>query len=108
MLELEELYYNGDIESFSPLITNQQITRSIPNDEDFNDQWHLRNTGQTSGTSGEDANVTSVWNSYTGTGIIISVVDDGLDKDHPDIFKYFVKGKKLASMFLLKLNQLFL
>ena len=85
VLELEELYYNGDIESFSPLITNQQITRSIPNDEDFNDQWHLRNTGQTSGTSGEDANVTSVWNSYTGTGIIISVVDDGLDKDHPDI-----------------------
>ena len=85
VLELEELYHNGDIESFSPLITNQQITRSIPNDEDFNDQWHLRNTGQTSGTSGEDANVTSVWNSYTGTGIIISVVDDGLDKDHPDI-----------------------
>ena len=82
---LDELYKNGDIESFSPLISKQQITRSIPNDEDFNDQWHLRNTGQTSGTSGEDANVTSVWNSYTGTGVIISVVDDGLDKDHPDI-----------------------
>ena len=80
-----KLTENGDIESFSPLIKKQQITRSIPNDEVFNDQWHLQNTGQTFGTSGEDANVTSVWNSYTGNGIIISVVDDGLDKDHPDI-----------------------
>ena len=45
----------------------------------------MRNYGQTSGTQGEDANITSVWNPYTGNGIIISVVDDGLDKDHPDI-----------------------
>ena len=85
MIRLSGLIENEDIESFSPLIKKQQITRSIPNDEVFNDQWHLQNTGQTSGTSGEDANVTSVWNSYTGNGIIISVVDDGLDKDHPDI-----------------------
>jgi subtilisin-like proprotein convertase family protein len=82
---LNKLLQDGEIESFSPLISKQQITRSLPNDEDFDDQWHLRNTGQTSGLSGEDANVTSVWDSYTGTGIIISVVDDGLDKDHPDI-----------------------
>ena len=83
--KFEKLLESGDIESFSPLIKKQQVTRSIPNDEVFDDQWHLRNTGQTSGTFGEDANVTSVWNSYTGNGIIISVVDDGLDKDHPDI-----------------------
>ena len=83
--EFEKLVGNRDIESFSPLIKKQQVTRSIPNDEVFEDQWHLQNTGQTSGTFGEDANVTSVWNSYTGSGIIISVVDDGLDKDHPDI-----------------------
>jgi len=82
---LEEIYQNKDIESFSPLIAKQQIAKSAPNDEDFSDQWHLKNTGQTSGLSGEDANVTSVWNSYTGNGVIISVVDDGLDKDHPDI-----------------------
>ena len=83
--KFDKLIENGEIESFSPLIKKQQVTRSIPNDEVFDDQWHLQNTGQTSGTFGEDANVTSVWNSYTGNGIIISVVDDGLDKDHPDI-----------------------
>ena len=77
--EFKKLIENEEIESFSPLIKKQHITRSIPNDEVFNDQWHLQNTGQTSGTPGEDVNVTSVWNSYTGNGIIISVVDDGLD-----------------------------
>jgi len=80
-----QLEKNGEIESFSPMVKKQHTTRSLPNDDVFADQWHLQNTGQTSGTTGEDANVTSVWNTYTGSGIIISVVDDGLDKDHPDI-----------------------
>tara|TARA_B100000900_G_scaffold412360_1_gene433973 strand:+ start:3117 stop:6935 length:3819 start_codon:yes stop_codon:yes gene_type:complete len=83
--ELQELLKKQSIESFSPIIKKNHVTRSIPNDDVFDDQWHLRNYGQTSGTLGEDANITSVWNSYTGNGIIISVVDDGLDKDHPDI-----------------------
>ena len=83
--ELQELLKKQSIESFSPIIKKNHVTRSIPNDDVFDDQWHLRNYGQTSGTQGEDANITSVWNSYTGNGIIISVVDDGLDKDHPDI-----------------------
>ena len=60
VVTLDELYKSGAIESFSPLISKQQITRSIPNDEDFNDQWHLRNTAQTSATSREDPNETSV------------------------------------------------
>ncbi len=52
--KLDNLMLNDEIESFSPLITKKQITRSLPNDEDFDEQWHLRNTGQTSGLSGED------------------------------------------------------
>ena len=85
VFELQELIKKQSIESFSPIVKKNHVTRSIPNDDVFDDQWHLRNYGQTSGTQGEDANITSVWNSYTGNGIIISVVDDGLDKDHPDI-----------------------
>ena len=34
--KFQKLTENGDIESFSPLIKKQQITRSIPNDEVFN------------------------------------------------------------------------
>ena len=82
---LEESVLRGEIESFSPMIEKQQTPRSAPNDENFTQQWHLENTGQTWGTVGEDANVTGVWDYFTGTGITISVVDDGLDKDHPDI-----------------------
>lgn len=48
-------------------------------------QWHLKNTGQFGGAVGVDLNVESVWNSYTGSGVKIGIVDDGLDTGHPDL-----------------------
>ena len=45
----------------------------------------MLNTGQGSGTIGEDANVTGAWNTATGNGVLISVVDDGVDHQHPDL-----------------------
>ncbi|HIN03949.1 MAG TPA: hypothetical protein EYM66_02700, partial [Candidatus Poseidoniales archaeon] len=69
----------GQIESFSPLVLKKQTPRANPNDPEFSAQWHLENTGQTSGVAGEDINATDVWDNYRGEGIIISVVDDGLD-----------------------------
>ena len=83
--DLRYLFENEDIEAFYPLLKRQQEVRYIPNDPDFDEQWHLQNTGQTGGVTGEDVNITSVWDSYNGTGIVISVVDDGLDHEHPDI-----------------------
>ena len=74
-----------EIESFSPLIERSFYTRFRPNDPMFQDQWHLENSGQTSGLSGEDANVTGVWDAYNGSGVVISVIDDGVDHDHPDL-----------------------
>ena len=52
----------------------------------FGCQWHLDNTGQGLGTSGEDINVTDVWTGgNTGEGIVVAVVDDGVDPDHEDL-----------------------
>ena len=52
----------------------------------FGCQWHLDNTGQGEGTSGEDINVTDVWSGgNTGEGIVVAVVDDGVDPDHEDL-----------------------
>ncbi|SVB01112.1 uncharacterized protein METZ01_LOCUS153966, partial [marine metagenome] len=79
----------GEIESFSPLVEKQQRARLTPDDTEFDEQWHLENTGQTNGLSGEDVNVTSTWDTYTGSGVVISVVDDGLDHSHSDLSPHY-------------------
>jgi len=82
---LTESFEEGEIESFSPMLERSYSPRFEPNDQYFDDQWHLNNSGQTNGEAGEDANVTSVWDSYNGSGVVISVIDDGVEHSHPDL-----------------------
>lgn len=70
----------------------QAQKRLIPNDPLFGDQWHLLNTGQTSGTPGIDVGVTEVWDTYQGSGVVIGIVDDGLQLTHPDLAPNVVAG----------------
>lgn len=66
-------------------VARQQQTR-VPTDPYFISQWHLLNTGQTGGVAGQDANVVPAWDlGYAGTGVVIGVVDDGLQHGHPDL-----------------------
>ena len=53
----------------------------------FVDQWHLDNTGQFSGTTvGEDINVAGAWaEDIKGRGVLVAVVDDGLQLAHEDL-----------------------
>lgn len=67
------------------LLRRQQQHRRIPNDTFFGQQWHLQNTGQGDGTAGIDVHVTPVWDTYTGTGILLGIVDDGVQVTHPDL-----------------------
>jgi subtilisin-like proprotein convertase family protein len=54
---------------------------SDPADEYFADQWYLSNT-----VSGEfDLNILKAWNDYRGKGLVISVIDSGIDVTHPDL-----------------------
>ena len=70
----------SDAGSFSPL-----------NNPLYSRQWHLNNTGQNGGTAGIDVNVELAWgqdaeNGGTlGRGVIIAIVDDGLQRTHPDL-----------------------
>lgn len=57
-----------------------------PNDNLYNDQWGLNNTGQNSGTSGLDINAEAAWNITTGNPAIrVAVLDHGFEMDHPDL-----------------------
>jgi autotransporter-associated beta strand protein len=67
----------------------QQSTRSIPNDPLFANQWHLRNTAQSGGTAGEDARLPAAWDTATGSGVVIGIVDDGVQGSHPDLTANF-------------------
>ena len=79
------LLQTGGIETFYPLVPVELEAYFVPNDPLFDEQWHLQNTGQNGGTPGEDINVVPAWNYETGDGVVIGIVDGGLQWDHPDL-----------------------
>jgi subtilisin family serine protease len=49
------------------------------------------NDGQSTGPAGVDINVVPAWNNnVTGRGVVISILDDGVDHSHPDLRDNFV------------------
>ncbi len=75
----------AELDYFYPLVARQQSKRLLPNDPLFAGQWHLRNTGQTGGVIGADSNLETAWDLSLGTGVVIGIVDDGLERTHPDL-----------------------
>ncbi|NDJ62560.1 MAG: S8 family serine peptidase [Chloroflexi bacterium] len=79
------LAVDGRVMAFAHQLMNLNESRQVP-DPLYPNQWHLNNTGQNGGTPGEDANVVAAWNAgYNGTGTVIAIVDDGLERTHPDL-----------------------
>ncbi|XP_037800101.1 LOW QUALITY PROTEIN: proprotein convertase subtilisin/kexin type 4-like [Penaeus monodon] len=61
------------------------------NDPYFKDQWYLHNTGQL-GRPGYDLNVIGAWRrGYTGRGVVLSVLDDGIQAKNADIAENYAK-----------------
>lgn len=57
-----------------------------PNDSLYPQQWHYHNTGQAGGTPGCDIHLPEAWDIEKGdTGVIISIMDQGIDFSHPDL-----------------------
>ena len=92
---IEELSSSQDVDYFYPLINRKVSPLSLPNDPYLQYQWHLINIGQNTGspdfapyfgTPGEDINVSGAWDAgYTGNGVTIGIVDEGVDITHPDL-----------------------
>ncbi len=67
-------------------LTEIEFTRMfVPTDSLFDSQWHLQNTGQLGGTPGLDINVAEIWDDYTGAGVRVGVIDDGVEFTHTDL-----------------------
>uniref|UniRef100_A0A3P8ZG26 P/Homo B domain-containing protein n=1 Tax=Esox lucius TaxID=8010 RepID=A0A3P8ZG26_ESOLU len=70
------------------LWTEQQVSRrrkkrdvyTEPSDPKFTQQWYLSNPSQA------DLNARGAWSEgYTGRGVVVTILDDGIEKDHPDL-----------------------
>ena len=85
------LYESGSFEYCEPdyVVSNAFGT----NDPYYNIQWNINNTGQISGsTSGADIKADETWCITKGKGIVVAVLDLGVDLNHPDLVGRLVTG----------------
>lgn len=71
-------------ETFATATIRDDDRRSLPNDPLFSQQYYLLNTGQSSGLAGADLNLMPLIGHYTGDGVSVLVVDEGIDYRHRD------------------------
>ncbi len=59
----------------------------VPDDELFDMQFHLHNTGQSGGTEGADPDMIGAWEIEPGgdPDLLVAVIDSGIRMDHPDL-----------------------
>jgi hypothetical protein len=64
-----------------------------PGDEPlFVHQWSLENTGQSGGIPDADIDASLAWGVSNGAGVLVAVVDSGVDGTHPDLVGRTVAG----------------
>jgi thermitase len=79
------------------------FTILIPNDKAFKNQHALENTGQTLDglnvvvKKGIDIDAPLAWDRTLGKGIIVAVIDSGIDESHPDLKGKIAGTKNLST-----------
>lgn len=77
----------SEVEYAAPNFVSEHRKAVTTNDPKLKLQWHLNNTGVDGARSGEDIDAFAAWDITTGGNpkIVIAIVDDGVDINHPDL-----------------------
>jgi hypothetical protein len=67
------------------LIVERRYQLLGENEPEFGQQWALRNTGQSGGTRGADIAISQAWPIAKGKGVLVAVIDSGIDSQHPEL-----------------------
>lgn len=70
-----------------PNFRSEGVRHYTPNDTLFGNQWHLQD-GETGSVDAETA-----WNAVKGAGVVIAIVDDGVQTNHPDLQANIAAGQ---------------
>lgn len=85
----QTLYESGNFEYAHPSFT--RFTGLL--NEFHENQWGLNNTGQYNGNFGIDINASQAWGITKGNrDIVIALIDQGVDLDHPDLSANLITG----------------
>ncbi len=69
-----------------PVLVERRYDLLGPIDEPgFGDQWYHANTGQSGGRTDADIDSPTAWGSTLGSGVVVAVIDSGVDMAHPDL-----------------------
>ena len=77
--------YRG-LEDWSEIVG--PVRTLTPSDASFSGQWYLENPNAAVG--GVDINITDVWDDYTGAGVKIGIIDDGIDYRHSEFSENYL------------------
>ncbi|XP_041034175.1 furin-like isoform X1 [Carcharodon carcharias] len=85
-----KLRQDPQVEWLEQQVIKKRAKRDIyvePNDPKFPLQWYLHNMNH------HDLNVQEAWKQgYTGKGVVVSILDDGIEKNHPDLSANYDPG----------------
>ncbi|NCG57038.1 MAG: PKD domain-containing protein [Proteobacteria bacterium] len=88
-----ELLGFDEVSAAEPNFIQDLPEMATPNDSLYANQWDMNNTGQTGGTPGADMHMSEAWDISTGSAsIVVAIIDEGVDVDHPDLIANMVTG----------------
>ncbi len=89
--------FTGEVDYAEPNFINlsRRFLASLHGDPLWQLQWALKNDGQFGGQAGADINIAEAWSITRGSpGIIVGVVDEGVDYSHPDLDTILSEGDR--------------